>query len=56
MRYDRIVLQSATNKWVPTHIEMIGIEPLKRSEGVMMENHTWPSDHFGLYAECTLSE
>jgi len=53
MRYDRIMLQSAASKWVPSLIEMIGTEPLKKSEGVQIEDSVWASDHFGLYLECT---
>jgi len=56
MRYDRIMLQSHTDKhgvmWIPSKAELIGTESI--TAGLIGPDTLWPSDHFGIYLECTV--
>ena len=49
VRFDRILLHqgSAADTWVPSEIELLGLEPLPSLPDI------WPSDHFGLWATFT---
>jgi len=50
MRYDRILFRSTNQKWKASEIQLIGTDPIFVNSVKM-----FPSDHFGLFAEITLS-
>lgn len=46
VRFDRVLLRSATPGWVPRSVELIGTSPISAELP-----DVFPSDHFGLYAD-----